>query len=49
MDKAQGALTRQAFAERFGDTKALIIGSHFADPTAGWIVRDGRGWKLRTE
>jgi glyoxylase-like metal-dependent hydrolase (beta-lactamase superfamily II) len=48
MDKPQGGLTRQAFAERFGDSKTLIIGSHFCDPSAGWIVRDGAGWKLRT-
>ena len=48
MDKAQGALTRQAFVERFGDSKVMVIGSHFADPTAGWVERDGRGWKLRT-
>jgi len=26
----------------------MIIGSHFCDPTAGWVVRDGGGWKLRT-
>jgi glyoxylase-like metal-dependent hydrolase (beta-lactamase superfamily II) len=49
MDKVQGALTRQAFVERFGDSKVLVIGSHFSDPTAGWIVRDRRGWKLITE
>ncbi len=49
MDKEQGALTRQSFVDRFADTKAMVIGSHFSDPTAGWIVRDGRGWKLRTE
>jgi glyoxylase-like metal-dependent hydrolase (beta-lactamase superfamily II) len=49
MDKPQGGLTRQAFVERFGDSQTLIIGSHFCDPSAGWIVRDGTGWKLRTE
>jgi glyoxylase-like metal-dependent hydrolase (beta-lactamase superfamily II) len=49
MDKPQGALTRQAFVERFANSQALIIGSHFSDPTAGWIVRNGRGWKLRTD
>jgi hypothetical protein len=49
MDKPQGAQTRQAFVERFGDSKVLIIGSHFSDPSAGWIVRDGQGWKLVTE
>jgi glyoxylase-like metal-dependent hydrolase (beta-lactamase superfamily II) len=48
MDKEQGAQTRQAFVDRFGNSKVLIIGSHFADPTAGWIVRDGRGWRLIT-
>jgi glyoxylase-like metal-dependent hydrolase (beta-lactamase superfamily II) len=49
MDKAQGALTRQAFVERFGNSKVLIIGSHFCDPTAGWIVRNDAGWKFITE
>ncbi|HEV7631734.1 MAG TPA: MBL fold metallo-hydrolase [Steroidobacteraceae bacterium] len=49
MDKAQGAQTRKTFIERFADTGALIIGSHFSDPTAGKIVRDGKSWKLATE
>src|SRR5690349_21401356 len=49
MDKEQGGRTRQAFVDRFADTKTLIIGSHFAEPTSGWIVRDGKTWKLRTE
>jgi len=49
MDKGQGALTRQAFVERFANSKVLVIGSHFCDPTSGWIERHGRGWKLRTE
>jgi glyoxylase-like metal-dependent hydrolase (beta-lactamase superfamily II) len=49
MDKDQGGRTRQAFVDRFSDTGTLIIGSHFAEPTSGWIVRDGNSWKLRTE
>jgi glyoxylase-like metal-dependent hydrolase (beta-lactamase superfamily II) len=49
MDKEQGGRTRQTFVDRFTDTKTLIIGSHFADPTSGWLVRDGKAWKLRTE
>ena len=49
MDKAQGARTRRAFIERYQDRKALIIGSHFCDPTSGWIVRDGAAWKLALE
>jgi glyoxylase-like metal-dependent hydrolase (beta-lactamase superfamily II) len=49
MDKEQGARTRREFMERFQERKALIIGSHFCDPTSGWIVRDGAAWKLALE
>lgn len=49
MDKPQGALTRKAFVERFENSKVLIIGSHFCDPTSGWIVRAGQSWQLKTE
>jgi glyoxylase-like metal-dependent hydrolase (beta-lactamase superfamily II) len=49
MDKALGAKTRRAFIERYADKKVLIIGSHFCEPTAGWIVRDGTAWKLATK
>ena len=46
MDKEQGARTRRAFVERYADRKVMIIGTHFCDPTSGWIVRDGDAWKL---
>jgi glyoxylase-like metal-dependent hydrolase (beta-lactamase superfamily II) len=46
MDKAQGAKTRVEFVRRYADRKVLIIGSHFCEPTSGWIVRDGAAWKL---
>jgi glyoxylase-like metal-dependent hydrolase (beta-lactamase superfamily II) len=49
MDKPQGARTREQFVERFGGSPTLVIGSHFADPTAGHIVRDGAAWKLTSE
>ena len=49
MDKEQGGRTRQAFVDRFSDKNTLIIGSHFSEPTSGWIVRDGKAWKLKTE
>jgi len=49
MDKAQAAQTRVDFVERFGGKPVLVIGSHFAEPTAGHIVRDGQSWKLKTE
>jgi glyoxylase-like metal-dependent hydrolase (beta-lactamase superfamily II) len=47
MDKEQGARTRRAFVARFANTDTLIIGSHFADPTSGWVVSDGDSWKLK--
>jgi glyoxylase-like metal-dependent hydrolase (beta-lactamase superfamily II) len=49
MDKEQGARTRVEFIRRFADRPALVIGSHFSDPTAGHIVSDGTAWKLETE
>jgi len=48
MNKDQGAQTRQAFVDRFGGREVLVIGSHFSDPTSGWIVRDGESWILKT-
>jgi glyoxylase-like metal-dependent hydrolase (beta-lactamase superfamily II) len=47
MDKAQAARTRSEFVQRFNGTNTLVIGSHFADPTAGHIVPDGKAWKLK--
>ena len=49
MDKDQAAQTRLAFIKRFSDTGTTVIGSHFPDPTAGKIVRDGAAWKLTSE
>jgi glyoxylase-like metal-dependent hydrolase (beta-lactamase superfamily II) len=46
MDKPQAARTRCDFVERFCNTGTLVIGSHFAEPTAGRIVPDGKAWKL---
>jgi glyoxylase-like metal-dependent hydrolase (beta-lactamase superfamily II) len=45
-DHDQARETRLAFLERYQDRGALVIGSHFADPTAGWITRDGAAWRL---
>jgi glyoxylase-like metal-dependent hydrolase (beta-lactamase superfamily II) len=47
MDQAAGARTRSAFVERFNNSGTLVIGSHFADPSAGHIVPDGTAWKLK--
>ncbi len=38
--------TRRAFLERHAETATLVIGTHFATPTAGRIVKDGDAWRL---
>ncbi|HEY3729810.1 MAG TPA: MBL fold metallo-hydrolase [Steroidobacteraceae bacterium] len=48
LDKPTGLKTRTAFVQRFQEQPVLLIGSHFADPGAGFIVRDGAGWKLKS-
>ncbi len=45
-DQAASAQTRRRFLSRFGDTPVLVIGSHFAAPTAGHLVRDGDRYRL---
>jgi hypothetical protein len=47
MDKPLGARTRVAFVNRFQEQPVLVIGSHFADPGAGYIVRNGATCKLK--
>ena len=41
--------TRKAMFERLGDKKILVIGSHFSDPTAGYIVRDKKYWRFNVQ
>lgn len=38
--------TRRAFLERHAGTPTLILGTHFAGPTAGRVVRDGDAFRL---
>lgn len=38
--------TRRAFLERHADAATLVIGTHFATPTAGRIVKDGDAWRF---
>jgi glyoxylase-like metal-dependent hydrolase (beta-lactamase superfamily II) len=42
----QAIATRRAFLERYGDKPVLVLGTHFATPSAGRIVRDGGAWRL---
>lgn len=38
--------TRKAFFEKYADRPTLVMGTHWATPTAGKIVRDGKTYKL---
>jgi glyoxylase-like metal-dependent hydrolase (beta-lactamase superfamily II) len=46
VDQFRSAATRKGFLERYADRPVLIIGTHFAAPTAGRIVRDGAVFRL---
>jgi len=41
LDKDAGRATRIRFVEKYKDSGVLVIGAHFADPTAGWIRTEG--------
>ncbi len=45
-DRAQALATRLGFIERYADRPVLVLGTHFATPSAGRIVRDGDAWRL---
>jgi glyoxylase-like metal-dependent hydrolase (beta-lactamase superfamily II) len=46
MDQSQAAATRQTFVDDLANTDILVIGSHFSEPTAGYVVRDDAGCRL---
>lgn len=46
VDHEQAQRTRLAFLERFGDERTLVLGSHFATPTGGRLVKDGAAWRF---
>lgn len=39
--------TRKAFFDQYADSPTLIMGTHWATPTAGQIVRDGNAFRLK--
>ncbi|TFU05487.1 MBL fold metallo-hydrolase [Polymorphobacter arshaanensis] len=45
-DSALGITTRQAMLGRLAGTQGVLMGSHFAPPTAGRVVADGAGYRL---
>jgi len=45
-DGAQAIASRNDFCERYAGTPTLVIGTHFAGPTAGRLVRDADAYRL---
>lgn len=45
-DPALATRTRRDFMARYADTPTLVIGTHFAGPTAGHLRRDGSAYRL---
>ena len=45
-DPVQSLATRWAVLTEVGDSDILVIGTHFAAPTAGLIVKDGEAWRF---
>lgn len=48
VDRPQAIQTRRTMYNRFAGSPTLIIGTHFATPTAGYLKQDGDAWRLDT-
>ena len=46
-DRQASARMRRHLFEQWADTPILVIGTHYAGPTAGRVVRDGAAFPLR--
>ena len=45
-DNDAAVVTRKAFLERYADKPILVLGTHFANPVGGRIVRDGNTYRF---
>jgi glyoxylase-like metal-dependent hydrolase (beta-lactamase superfamily II) len=45
-DEQASTATRQRMFGSLAGQSVLVIGTHFAAPTAGWVVRDGDAYRL---
>jgi hypothetical protein len=45
-DPAQSEATRRRLFDQLVDDDVLVIGTHFAPPCSGRVVRDGNGWRF---
>ena len=47
VDPEAARATRRAFLEKYQDGKVLVLGTHFATPTAGYVKGEGASWRFR--
>jgi glyoxylase-like metal-dependent hydrolase (beta-lactamase superfamily II) len=45
-DAEAARATRRAFLERYADRPVLVLGTHFATPTGGKIIRDAKAFRF---
>lgn len=48
-DQKQANHTRASFVAEMADANTLVIGTHFATPAAGRVVRDGDGYRFTVD
>jgi len=48
-DAKQAVNTREDFLKRYANTETLIIGTHFATPTAGYVKQEGSAYKFSVD
>ena len=46
VDAAAARRTRRDFLARYSDRPVLVLGTHFAPPTGGWVVHAGPAWRF---
>jgi hypothetical protein len=46
VDPATTRLTRRRFLAEQAYRNVLVLGTHFPEPTGGWVVSAGAAWEL---
>ena len=46
VDTAAARRTRREFLSRYANKPVLVLGTHFAPPTGGWVVDAERAWRF---
>jgi glyoxylase-like metal-dependent hydrolase (beta-lactamase superfamily II) len=49
IDPGLARQTRRGFLSRYSNRPVLVLGTHFAPPTGGWIVEAGDAWQFAVE